>query len=95
VLVNMVRSAREGRRVFDRVDAVCRRFLSLTPRYAGYVLSDPRVAAAVRRRTPFMLAYPQSDASTCMNQLAHRLERHVTEPSSDGLLRRMVAWFGR
>lgn len=95
VLVNMVRDEREGRAVFDRMSAVCRRFLSLQPRYAGYIVADPRVQASVRRRRPFVLDAPSCLASTCINQLAHRMDRHVTEPRQGGFLRRLAAWLSR
>lgn len=95
LLVNMVRDEREGRAVYDRMAAVCRRFLNFTPRYAGHIVHDPRVPMSVRRRRPFVLEAPSCTASACIHQLAHRMERHVAEPTSDGLLRRMAAWLSR
>lgn len=95
VLVNMVRDEREGRAVFDRMGAVCRRFLDLSPRYAGHVVLDPRVPMSVRRRRPFILDNPRCVAGSCINQLAHRMDRHVTEPPDGGWLKRMAAWLSR
>ena len=92
LLVNQVRDEREARAVYDRVGGVCRRFLDVTPRYAGHVLSDPRVPYAVRRRQPFVLEHPASPASMCMHRLAHRIDRHASTPRDQGLLRRMAAW---
>ena len=92
VLVNMVKDTDEARSVFKRIDAVCRRFLNLSTLYAGHVVSDPRVSVAVRRRRPFILDSPNCDASGCINQLAHRMDRHAIEPRGDGLLRRMAMW---
>lgn len=92
ILVNMVVDADEGRSVFKRIDAVCRRFLGLSTRYAGHVSTDPRVPMAVRRRRPFILESPNCDASTCIGQLAHRMDRYAIEPRGDGLLRRMATW---
>lgn len=92
LLVNQVRDEREARAVYDRVSGVCRRFLDLTPRYAGHIVSDPRVPHAVRRRQPFVLEHPASPASMCMHRLAHRIDRHASTPRDQGLLRRMAAW---
>ncbi len=92
LLVNMVRDTEEGRGVFKRINAVCRQFLSLSAQYAGHVVHDPRVSLAVRRRRPFILDSPNCDASGCINQLAHRMDRHAIEPQGDGLLRRMAMW---
>lgn len=95
VLVNMVQNPIEARDVFNRLDAVCRRFLKLTLRYGGHIPSDPRVGQAVRKRTPFVLEAPQSEASVCVGELAHRLDRHAVEPTGEGLLRRMATWLSR
>lgn len=92
VLVNMARSERQGREVFDRINAVCQRFLAMTPDYAGHILSDPCVPQAVRRRRPFVMGDPHSAASVAITRLAHRLDRHAAQPSEGGLLRRMAAW---
>lgn len=92
LLVNQVRDEQEARMVYDRVSVVCRRFLGITPRYAGHVPSDPRVPHAVRRRQPFVLEHPSSPASLCMHRLAHRIDRHASTPRDHGLLRRMAAW---
>ena len=75
VLINMVSDDLEARSVFERIDAVCRRFLGLTAQYAGYVVHDARVAAAVRHRRPFTLESPNCQASRCIGRLAHRMDR--------------------
>jgi len=92
VVVNMVRDSNEGRDVFNRLDAVCRRFLKLNVRYAGHVLLDARVAAAVRSQRPFMLETPGCPAGVCISQLAHRMDRYAVEPQEQGWLRRMASW---
>lgn len=92
VLVNMVKDAGEGRAVYDRIGAVCKRFLHLSPMYAGHIVHDTRVAQAVRRRWPFVLDNPTSEASICVGRLAHRMDRHASEPRGEGLLQRMAMW---
>ena len=95
VLINMVADELEARSVFERIDGVCRRFLGLTVRYAGYVVRDARVAAAVRHRRPFVLESPQCRASGCISRLAHRMDRLAVEPDRQSLLRRMAGWMAR
>jgi flagellar biosynthesis protein FlhG len=92
IVVNMVKDAGEGRAVHERIDAVCRRFLGLSPKYAGHLVHDSRVPQAVRRRWPFVLDNPTSDASVCVGQLAHRMDRHASEPRGEGLFQRMAMW---
>lgn len=91
LVVNMVRSAVEAKKVFSRIDAVCRRFLNVVPYYAGHVLHDPQVPISVHRRRPFVLDNPHCHASTCIRQLAQMVENHVGLPG-DGLMLRMAAW---
>ncbi len=94
LLVNMVRDEAEARAVFARISAVTQRFLALSPSYAGHVVSDARVSRAVRERRPFVLESPGTRASACVLSLAHRLDRHATDPQAhtSGLLKRMTSW---
>jgi flagellar biosynthesis protein FlhG len=94
LLVNQVRENGEGRQVYERIAKVARQFLNVTVLDAGFVQSDPEVPAAVRRRTPFVLASPRCPASIAIGQLAMRLERGVA-PSHDGggFFNRMNRWF--
>ncbi|MCX5659564.1 MAG: MinD/ParA family protein [Planctomycetota bacterium] len=92
VLVNMTRDAAEGRGVFERINAVSRKFLDLELRYAGHVVTDAKVGQAVRRRRPFVLDSPTCEAAVCIGQLAHRLDRNAAEPRGAGLLERISGW---
>ena len=94
LLVNMVRDEGEAREVFNRIAAVCQRFLGLSPSFAGHVTSDAQVPLAVRRRHPVVLEAPRSKAGMCLLSLAHRLDRHAAadETTRGGLLQRMSFW---
>jgi flagellar biosynthesis protein FlhG len=95
LLVNQVRVHGEGRVVYERIAKVAKQFLQVNVLDAGFVTSDPEVPAAVRRRTPFLLASPRCSASLCIGQLAMRLERGVG-PATDGaggFFNRMSRWF--
>lgn len=92
LLVNLARDRREGRRVYERINAVCRRFLGLTLLDAGHVVQDGRVPACVRARRPFVLAEPDAPASGCITQLAHKLDRHAKENRHVGFFRRVTGW---
>lgn len=94
LLVNMVRDEQEAQAVADRISAVCQKFLKLNPAYAGYLPHAAPVIQSIRRRRPFTLESPDCEAAACIEHLAYRLDRHTTVPrGSDGLLRRMAAWF--
>jgi flagellar biosynthesis protein FlhG len=93
LLVNQVQGPDEGRLVYERIAKVAKQFLSVGVQDAGYVPSDPEVPAAVRRRTPFLLASPRCPASQGIGQLAMRLQRGINPASPGGFFNRMSRWF--
>lgn len=92
LLVNMANDRDEGRRVYERISAVCRRFLGIQLTDAGHVNLDPRVSTAVRRRIPFVLDAPDTPASRCVQQLAHKLDKNAAEPNGNGFFSRVASW---
>ncbi len=92
VLVNMASGDSEGRQVFERIDAVCRRFLDLAPRYVGAVPHDPTVGLSVRRRRPFVLLHPHGRAAIAVDLLAQRLGQGIGAGAQGGLLTRLKGW---
>jgi flagellar biosynthesis protein FlhG len=94
LLVNQAQVPEEGRLVYERIAKVAKQFLSVHVMDAGYVPSDPEVPAAVRRRTPFILASPRCPAAQAINQLAMRLQRGVVPiDGGGGFFNRMSRWF--
>lgn len=93
LLVNQARSAAEARVVHERIAKVAKQFLSVSVFDAGHVVSDEQVPLAVRRRMPFVLGSPRCPASTCVSQLAIRLEQGVAAASAGGFFNRMGRWF--
>ena len=93
LVVNMARTAAEGRQTYQRMADVARRFLEANLFYAGTLLKDERLCTAVRSRTPVVLAYPKSPISASLTALAARL---VGAPRSerldDSFFRRVIRW---
>ena len=73
LLVNMVRDAREGREVYQRLHQATDRFLNLNIEYFGYILRDEKLPEAVKQQEAFTVRYPQSPASKCLLALAEKL----------------------
>ncbi len=94
LLVNMARDEREALGVYQRVRDVSAQFLGMTPRYAGHILHDPTVSAAVRSRKPFLLHSPKCAASKSIRRVAQRLSEDFVQTRRGGLLQRMAAWIG-
>lgn len=96
LLVNQTINEHEGRLVYERIARVAQQFLNVTVLDAGSVPDDEHVVLSVRKRTPWVLAYPRCPASTCVNQLAMRLASGVGAPVRNaGFFDRVSRWFRR
>lgn len=94
VLVNMVESRAEAKKVYERLAGVAKRFLSLVVYDAGYVLRDEHVVQAVRQREPVVLCHPRCQASYCFMALASKIGRAGRGSiRQDGFFRKVVNWF--
>jgi flagellar biosynthesis protein FlhG len=74
VVVNRVRSAREGRSTFGRIDGCARRFLGRSVLEMGCIYEDAHVRLAVNECVPFSVKYPDSKASSSIRKLAQALQ---------------------
>ena len=92
LLVNMVRDEAEGKAIFERIAAVCQRFLHIHPQYVGHVASDSLVRLSIQRRRPLVLESSKSPASGCIRQVARRVDRLAGCAKTAGLLGRMSDW---
>jgi flagellar biosynthesis protein FlhG len=94
LLVNMATSRQEARTTYQRIATVARQFLGARVFDAGYVLTDPKVTEAVKKREPFVLAYPRSPASRCLAALATKLRSgSALVGQKQGFFRRVASWF--
>jgi len=94
LLVNLAADRQEARATYARIASVARQFLGTTVYDGGYVLTDPKVHEAVRRRQPFVLAYPKSPASRCMAALATKLSQGgALVAKREGFFSRVTNWF--
>jgi flagellar biosynthesis protein FlhG len=73
VLMNQTNSREEAERYANGISVTANKLLNAYVDKLGYIVSDARVAAAVRQRRPFLLAYPTSQASECIRSIARRM----------------------
>jgi flagellar biosynthesis protein FlhG len=73
LVANQVAEESEGIEVFERLDNIVRRFLSLEIDYLGSVPRDESVVRAVARGEPYVLGAPRSRAALAMVALARKL----------------------
>jgi len=94
LLANRVSSRSEARSCHQRLTQVAKRFLNVTVYDAGYIVEDPSVIQAVKRRRPLVLEFPRSQASYCLMNLAAKLVKTVQAPEPEvGFLRKVANLF--
>jgi len=94
LLVNFAADRQEGRATHGRIAEVARQFLGVQVLDAGYVFADAKVREAVRRREPFVLAFPRCPASRCLAALANKLTPGGSLVArEEGFFRRLANWF--
>lgn len=72
LVVNRVTDWREGRQTADKIGLVAKQFLQLDIPTLGFVMDDNSVSKAVKKQVPFTVAFPNSDASKSIGELADR-----------------------
>ncbi len=73
LVVNRVHSALEAKKVVERVVNISNQFLNVRVDDGGFIYDDENVSKSVRRQKPFVIQYPQSKASSCVNVIASNL----------------------
>lgn len=100
VIVNMARDERQAEVVLRSLTRVTRQFLGYDAclELLGHVPIDACVSRAVQTQTPFVIAYPTSQASRRVEAIAHRLQSGGLDrqPSGiGGLFQRMADFLSR
>ncbi|OKY73593.1 MAG: hypothetical protein BM485_17380 [Desulfobulbaceae bacterium DB1] len=73
LIVNNVKSRKEGQEVFNSMSAVLQNFLKITPNYRGAIPQDNVVAQAVRRQKPFLVSQPKAKASMAVMEICNTI----------------------
>lgn len=79
LVINRVTSEREGKVTSDKLAMVAKRFLNMDIHSLGYVSDDPYVSKAVKLQRPFLLTYPESQASRSIRRLVGQYLQSSTE----------------
>ncbi|MBD2870720.1 MinD/ParA family protein [Paenibacillus arenilitoris] len=72
LIVNRAADSREGKQTADKINLVSQRFLQSELPTLGILPDDPAVSKAVKRQSPFTIAYPVSEASLAIEYVAKR-----------------------
>lgn len=73
LVVNRPETKEEGNGTAERIVSAAKRFLSLDIRYLGHVVDDINVSRSIKKLSPCLTKFPDSEATACYRNLAHKL----------------------
>ena len=80
LIVNRVSSVSEGKRVAQRVITIAGQFLNMKVENLGFIFDDIYVPKSIRNQKPFILSYPKSKASACVEMIANKIANKEINP---------------
>lgn len=96
IVINMAANKIEAEKISSGIIQVCTRFLNVYVEKLGYILADSSVSAAVKKKNPFILQYPDSYAAACVMQIAKRIileNEQAGAPAESGFFRKLFGFF--
>ncbi|WP_308640025.1 MinD/ParA family protein [Paenibacillus silvisoli] len=84
LVVNRAADNKEGHATADKIGLVSQRFLNIELPVLGILPDDPNVMKAVKKQVPFSIAYPGSDATKSIMEIARRFADVPAAPASSG-----------
>lgn len=87
MVINRATSEREGKLTADKLAMVAKQFLNMEIGTLGFIADDSHVSKAVKLQRPFLLAFPESQASRSIRKLVGNYLQHASqaERESSGL----------
>ena len=80
LIVNRVSSVSEGKRVAQRVITIAGQFLNMKVENLGFVFDDIYVPKSIRNQKPFIISYPKSKATACVEMIANKIVNKEINP---------------
>ncbi len=94
LIVNMAETMLEGKKTYQQIANVSRRFLDTHIYNAGVLLRDSKLTSAIRMRKPVVLAYPKARITHSLAALAAKISKGLaTQPKSENFFKKVVNWF--
>lgn len=75
LVINRVKNVTEGRKTFERLSTITKRFLQIDLSYLGFIYEDLVVHESVLHQIPTIIKHPHSKFSNCINHIRERLEK--------------------
>ena len=86
VVANMTRTQREGQVMFNKLNAVCERFLDVTLQYVTHIPFDENVRKAVQKQKAVIEFAPSTKASQALRELARQVDQWPLPSAPTGRL---------
>jgi flagellar biosynthesis protein FlhG len=84
ILANMVRSAQEGRELYNKLCRVTDRYLDVTLSLLGALPYDESLRKAVKAQRPVVQAFPRSRVAQVFRNLAKKIETWPQPQGANG-----------
>lgn len=87
LIANRVSSEAEGYNLYEKLNMVVSKFLSIDMEYLGYVPQDTNITKAVMKQKPVTILYPNAPASKRLEIIAMALadDNRVISPTRSGI----------
>ena len=73
IVVNKALDREEGEKTFFKFKSAVNKFLDLDVKFLGYIYEDKKLTMAVRNQIPFVIGYPNCDASRCIENISNNI----------------------
>lgn len=92
LVVNRVKEVKEYKRASEILLSTSKKFLDKDLRNLGFIYEDSIVKETIFKKTPFVIYYPDSKASNCLNYILTRLS-FDNIGNRKGIVDRFKNWF--
>lgn len=92
IVINRVKEVKEYKKASDVLLNTSKKFLNKDLRNLGFIYEDSIVKDTIFKKTPFVIYYPDSKASNCLNYILTRLSFDNIS-SKKGAVERFKNWF--
>lgn len=73
IIVNKAFTQKEGQETYDKFERAVSKFLKIKVDYLGCILDDKKLVQSVRQQKPFVILYPNCDASRDVDNIATKI----------------------
>lgn len=73
IVVSSVINIKEALSIFNKFKNTSKKFLGINLKYLGFIMEDKKIIESVKKQKPFIVSYPNSYASKCIENIANYL----------------------